>query len=509
MSSISASRAQKCFSESPERQASLVDLNVKRISTDGSSSSSLFVKENNHKFSNSDLYDYTNEAFKTPEISRSDEVFENSDQNFDGLLFVDSNNFNQTLKILNALRKNRQLCDLILQLDNDTRDIYCHQIILACNSKFFMEIFTNYELEQSIIQPNGSAESLKEEALSEHEKNLNQIRKKSLQTLVNRNVNSTQRQLVFCLSGFLKYFLKDTNHHHFAKMNSAINHNSPFHHHYNHKNKSVDPSSSTHEEKNQQFNHNMDYEALKVCIDYMYTSKLRVPSYLIPHVYTLAYHLSFENVVSACAQHLTKNLCVDNCLSIRSFALDEKLIQASTQCIETNIEYILELKRGLSSTHSSSHDLISQEFNPENNCKSSINLANKEFNNLPRISIELVGIKRNRAKLPENIVNLTQMCMKWLICQLSEKSNCDFNNLCDNLNMLYMNSNDQTLHDCCYMDSSDTNYTDYINDYQKMHSQSNGKYNFFLVYQRKTLLPQICLFSTIKIFYSFINFARF
>lgn len=486
MSSSLASRTQKCFSESPERQAGLVDLSAKRTSADSSSSSGVFIKENNHKFSSSDLYDYTNEAFKTPDITRSDEVFDNLDQNFDGMLYTDSDNFNQTLKILNALRKNRQLCDLILQLDNDTRDIYCHQIILACNSKFFMEIFTNYELEQSTSQLNESTEDLKEEnglkmEESEHEKKLKQIRKKSLQTLVNKNVNSSQRQLVFCLSGFLKYFLKDTNHHHFAKMNTAINHNSPFHHHYNHKNKSVDPSSSTHEDKSKQFNNNMDYEALKICIDYMYTSKLRVPSYLIPHVYTLAYHLSFNSIVSACGQHLAKNLCVDNCLSIRSFALDEKLIQASTQCIETNIEYILELKPGISSTHSSGNDLISQEFIKESNCKSSINLANKEFNNLPRISIELVGIKRNKAKLPENIVNLTQMCMKWLICQLSEKINCDFNYLCDNLNMLYMNANDQTLHDCCFMDCSDTNYTDYINDYQKMHNQSIGKFYIFLL----------------------------
>ncbi|CAF0709971.1 unnamed protein product [Brachionus calyciflorus] len=479
LSNSNNNRVLKCLSESPEKQTDTTTFGLKKTSIMGSSSSTS-LNSNNYKFSNSDLYDYTNETYKKPsDHVQNDEVFDQVvkiDEQFDGILHHDQNNSNQTLKILNALRKNRQLCDLILQLDDDTRDIYCHQIILACNSKFFMEIFTNYELEQASNTLSDSTESLKSDVnLTENEQKLQQIRKRSLQTIVNKNLNSTQRQLVFCLSDYLKHFLKDTNHHHYAKLNSAINHNSPYHHHYNPKNKNVDPVSGTNDEKTHQFNLNMDYEALKVCIDYMYTSTLKVPCHLIPHVYTLAYHLSFENIVNACAQHLTKNLCVDNCLSIRSFALDEQLIQESTQCIEKNIEYILELKKKSGSLSSlSSLDLKSQDVNKENNYQSSINLANKEFNNLPRIVIELVGIKPNKAKLPDNIVALTHLCMNWLVDELCEKSDHDLNYLCDNMSMLYMDSKDHHLHDCCDMDSSDMNFTDHINDYQKLHSVTNN-----------------------------------
>ena len=47
---------------------------------------------------------------------------------FDGLLYRDPAAATSTLHMLNVLRKNRQLCDLILQLDDDSQDIYCHQV---------------------------------------------------------------------------------------------------------------------------------------------------------------------------------------------------------------------------------------------------------------------------------------------------------------------------------------------------------------------------------------------
>jgi len=135
----------------------------------------------------------------------------------------------------------------------------------------------------------------------------------------------------------------------------------------------------------------------------MYTSKLKVPSYLLPHVYTLAYHLSIDSIVDVCADYLTKHLNADNCLSIRSFALDENLIQASTQCIEKNIEYILRLgpSRSMSSSSSSlfnSNGSVTNGHNFNNTngngidlndlsnnlatLSSSLNLANKEFDSI-------------------------------------------------------------------------------------------------------------------------------
>jgi hypothetical protein len=436
---------------------------------------------------------------------------------FDGLVYKDLNNASQTLKMLNVLRKNRQLCDLILQLDDDSQDIYCHQVILACNSKFFMEIFNNYESEEkkesksnntssSSVVASDSASSTSNLSKQSSEEALNvptptsNHKKHSLQAIVNKNHNTSHRQLLLCLSDYLRNYLSDSHHHHHAKLNNVVNHNSHYHHHhYHHMNStnhhSIDQkiSSVSHHDStshHHQINHNLDFEALKLCIDYMYTSKLRVPSYLLPHVYTLAYHLSIDRVVEACASYLTKHLNVDNCLSIRSFALDENLIQTATQCIEKNIEYILRLGPNRSISSSNSSLFTSQQSDPgdltnlTDTLSSSLNLANKEFNNLPRINIELVGLKPNKYRLPECTVYLTELCMNWLVNELvNEKQNNESQNnltdLCGHLNMLYMNVTDQTLHDCCDMDSSDCNYSDYINDYQKHHSlnyktNSNG-----------------------------------
>lgn len=228
----------------------------------------------------------------------------------------------------------------------------------------------------------------------------------------------------------------------------------------------------------------------------MYSGKLKVPSYLIPHVYTLAYHLSFENIVQVCAQYLTDHLNVDNCLGIRSFALDEKLIEASSQCIEKNIEYILQLNpkclnssarnnklsaslNSLSTSKNGGGKLtngtaaVESSLENSSSLSCSINLAHNEFNHLPRINIELVGL--GKSKLPNNLADLTQLCMKWLVDVVQCRKNHNLNDLCDNLNMLYMNGNDHMLHDCCEMETTNVNFNDYIDDYQKKHNADTNE----------------------------------
>ncbi len=78
------------------------------------------------------------------------------------------------------------------------------------------------------------------------------------------------------------------------------------------------------------------------------------------------------------------------------------------------------------------------------------------------------------------MVVLTQMCVDWLLNELSgsslssSASTTNLTQLCDNLNILYLNSSDNVLHDCCEMQSNDQNYSDYINDYQKKHNNINN-----------------------------------
>ena len=137
-----------------------------------------------------------------------------------------------------------------------------------------------------------------------------------------------------------------------------------------------------------------------------------------------------------------------------------------------------------------SGDLDQQQENVT--LSSSINLAHKEFNHLPRVNIELVGLAPNKAKLPDNMVVLTQMCMAWLVEELVERKylqtasaeisgtgshHQSLTNLCDNLNMLYMNNNDHTLHDCSEMEASDLNFNDHVNDYQKKFHNNNNNNN--------------------------------
>lgn len=424
------------------------------------------------------------------------------DLEFDGLIYKDVSNSINTLSMLNVLRKNRQLCDLILQLDDDSQDIYCHQLILACNSKFFMEIFNNYEEENN--KKSGKDQIFEADGNNgDQEKSSPKTpimpKKQSLTDFVNKNHGANNRQILFCLSSYLRNFLSGSQHH-YAKINSIINHNNHQYQkqHCHSSNHNIDMAQSAiHDDETvNHINQNLDHQALKICIDYMYTSKLKVPSHLLPHVYTLAYHLSIENVVQVCAEYLTRLLNVDNCLTIRSFALDENLIEASSECIEKNIEHILQLRPSSSLTSrgsisSSMSSLVGNNYSKlngvgsnlnENNdsitksssaLSSSLNLANKEFNQLPRIQIELVGLRSHKLKLPDGMDTLTTMCMNWLVEELSEdKQGKELSELYENVNMLYMNS-DSSLYDCCYMDSTDPNFDDHIDDYQKHHNASN------------------------------------
>lgn len=107
----------------------------------------------------------------------------------DGLAYKDTKCFANTMRKLDVLRKSRQLCDLVLQLDNDSQDIYCHQIVLACNSKFFMEIFTNYEREHQdgAAQSPGLFNGLSNgSAPTTPNSEITAMRKKSVVELVNR-----------------------------------------------------------------------------------------------------------------------------------------------------------------------------------------------------------------------------------------------------------------------------------------------------------------------------------
>ena len=322
------------------------------------------------------------------------------------------------------------------------------------------------------------------------------MKRNSIRTVLNKNnTNPGKKQLFFCLSDYLRNFLSESYHRHYNKINNILLHNHSSHFHHAPVESAVVTTGNG--QDNKQINNNLDFEALKLCIDYFYTSQLKVPCHLIPHVYTLAYHLSFDNIVNICAQHLAKHLNVNNCLSIRSFALDENLIQSSTECIEENIEYILQLgplpgMRSMSASMSSLNNLASKQSPIENDLTlstlslTSTNLANQEFNHLPRVNIELVGMNSHKYKLPDNLQALTQLCINWIVEELdtnnkSKNSEHSLDYYCDNLNMLYMNNEDHTLHDCSDMDSTDANFNDNINDYQKqcmiVNSQINGGLN--------------------------------
>lgn len=60
------------------------------------------------------------------------------------LKYVTSNaHGTQTLKCLDAMRKERQLCDLILMVEG--HELFAHRALLSCHSNYFLELFLNDE----------------------------------------------------------------------------------------------------------------------------------------------------------------------------------------------------------------------------------------------------------------------------------------------------------------------------------------------------------------------------
>jgi hypothetical protein len=49
----------------------------------------------------------------------------------------------QTLKCLDAMRKERQLCDVILTVEG--HELFAHRALLSCHSNYFLELFRNDE----------------------------------------------------------------------------------------------------------------------------------------------------------------------------------------------------------------------------------------------------------------------------------------------------------------------------------------------------------------------------
>ena len=53
----------------------------------------------------------------------------------------------QTLKCLVALRRERQLCDVILTVEG--HELFAHRALLSCHSNYFLELFLKDDQEQS------------------------------------------------------------------------------------------------------------------------------------------------------------------------------------------------------------------------------------------------------------------------------------------------------------------------------------------------------------------------
>lgn len=288
-------------------------------------------------------------------------------------VFADPDHASETMKRLNVLRKNRQLCDLIIQIEAYNRDIYCHQLVLACHSKLFMEMFLNIEIENS----KDDTSSTDDEQPDTDSQQLH--RKNSLNNKQNAN-----KQILFSLSNYVDNINEHT------------------------------------------------YEALKSCINFMYTSRLEVSSLsLIEHCYHLCHRLSFEHLTHVLSKYLIEHLDESNCLRVRSFALDDSLIRESSAFIETHLEKVV---------------------------------LTKQFIQLPRINIELIGNKREFFSDPV----VSQLLLKWIDKYMrSEGAPYDIDTLINNVNMLYLNESDKALHDCFDMDATNEFYSEYVSDYQK------------------------------------------
>lgn len=83
------------------------------------------------------------------ETTDSDVLIEKVDHDFVELnIKYDQHGF-QTLKCLDAMRKERQLCDVILT--NEGHELFAHRALLSCHSSYFFELFLHDE-EQSVTK---------------------------------------------------------------------------------------------------------------------------------------------------------------------------------------------------------------------------------------------------------------------------------------------------------------------------------------------------------------------
>ena len=306
-----------------------------------------------------------------------DEMIQSSNEN---CLKSKLNNSLKTMNMLNILRKNRQLYDVILQIDDNHNDIYCHQVILACNSKLFMELLLDTEIECSN---------------NENERAQNDQYHKTTDETEFVTYSSSNRKIIIKLEPYLKQF------------DYKLSENT--------------------------------YDALKACINFMYTFEIDLNLgnlSFIKEVYCLSIQLSINSLITRCSKFLIQNLNDINCLTIRTFALDTFLISSSTEYIKQYMRKLIYLK---------------------------------EFQQLPRVNIELVGYCCDTTEI------LNDLLLKWLLNNVDEKHEI-LNNLCENINILYLND-DKSLHDCCDMDSENKNYSDYINDYQKKGYHQPQQYN--------------------------------
>ena len=64
---------------------------------------------------------------------------------------TEENHGNQVLKCLDAMRKERQLCDVILMVEG--HELFAHRAVLSCHSNFFLELFLTDEDQQLMKKP--------------------------------------------------------------------------------------------------------------------------------------------------------------------------------------------------------------------------------------------------------------------------------------------------------------------------------------------------------------------
>jgi hypothetical protein len=110
---------------------------------------------------------------------------------------------------------------------------------------------------------------------------------------------------------------------------------------------------------------------------------------------------------------------------------------------------------------------------------------------LPRINIELITV----AVDDSTDLNVEHLIFSWLRAKLKSE---DLSVLCDNnVNLLYFNDNDKTLHDCHDMEQTNKCFCDYVYDYQ--HTNHNGHHSETLQNGNKGKPFVLCV-STVNLF---------